>query len=289
MAGGIWFLAFVCVAAALALSEYTALARARGGDPPLVPLIVAGLMIELAFYQPGLQNWLVGFGLATGIGVPFPSQSQLLMIVLVLSVLVLVGLELFRNKGSAVVNLSSAAFGLCYVSLLFGTWIGIREMFTVQDPVVRHYFLVRLGVTDPALVYRAGGLTVISIFAMIWICDSAAFHFGKSLGKHRLFPRVSPNKTWEGAVAGFIFAIGTAVAAKYLVLDFLPVVHAAVIGAIVGSVGQLGDLAESLLKRDAGVKDSSNLIPGHGGALDRFDSLLFVSPALFLYLDFIVF
>jgi phosphatidate cytidylyltransferase len=124
---------------------------------------------------------------------------------------------------------------------------------------------------------------------MIWVCDSAAYYIGSAFGKHKLFPRVSPNKSWEGAIAGFIFAVVTAVAAKYLLLDYLRTDQAVILGIIVGIFGQLGDLFESLLKRDAGVKDSSNLIPGHGGVLDRFDSLLVVSPLVYLYLDFVVF
>jgi phosphatidate cytidylyltransferase len=124
---------------------------------------------------------------------------------------------------------------------------------------------------------------------MIWICDTAAFHFGVALGKHKLFPRVSPNKSWEGSIFGFIFAIATAVAAKYIVLDYLSLPQSVVIGCIVGIFGQLGDLIESLLKRDAGVKDSSHIIPGHGGAFDRFDSLLLTAPLVYLYIDFIVF
>jgi phosphatidate cytidylyltransferase len=109
---------------------------------------------------------------------------------------------------------------------------------------------------------------------------------GSAMGKHKLFPRVSPQKSWEGAAAGLVFAILSALAAKYLVLEFLPAASAIVIGAIVGTIGQLGDLTESLMKRDAGVKDSSTLIPGHGGAFDRFDSVLLVAPCVYLYLDY---
>ncbi|MFZ1281640.1 MAG: phosphatidate cytidylyltransferase, partial [Ignavibacteriaceae bacterium] len=132
-----------------------------------------------------------------------------------------------------------------------------------------------------------GGYLIISIFASIWICDSAAFFGGTALGKHKLFHRVSPKKSWEGAIFGFVFAILAMILAKNLVLDFLSLKDAIAIGLITGTIGQIGDLAESLLKRDAGVKDSSNLIPGHGGIFDRFDSLLFSAPVIYLYLTYL--
>jgi len=133
-----------------------------------------------------------------------------------------------------------------------------------------------------------GGFTVVAIFATIWICDTAAYFGGKTFGKHKLFVKVSPNKTWEGAVFGFIFSVLTMLAAKILVIDYLSYQHAIVIGALVGIFGQIGDLIESRFKRDSGVKDSSSIIPGHGGVYDRFDSLIYVSPIVYLYIDFIV-
>jgi phosphatidate cytidylyltransferase len=138
-------------------------------------------------------------------------------------------------------------------------------------------------------MYRWGGFTVIAVFASVWVCDSAAYFAGRAFGKHKLFERVSPQKTWEGAIAGFVTAILTFVLAAELFLPYMTLGNAIVCGGIVGSFGQIGDLVESLFKRDAGVKDSSSLVPGHGGVLDRFDSLLFISPLVFLYLDFIVF
>jgi phosphatidate cytidylyltransferase len=109
-----------------------------------------------------------------------------------------------------------------------------------------------------------------------------------TFGKHRLFERVSPKKSWEGAVFGFIFSVLTMITAKMLVLDYLSYQHAIVLGLLIGVFGQLGDLIESRFKRDAGVKDSSSLIPGHGGVYDRFDSLVYISPIVYLYIDFIV-
>jgi phosphatidate cytidylyltransferase len=108
------------------------------------------------------------------------------------------------------------------------------------------------------------------------------------MGKHRLFLRVSPKKSWEGAMWGFAGAVATMALFHYTLLPYLAFHQAIIIGMIIGAFGQVGDLIESLLKRDAGVKDSSGLLPGHGGVLDRFDSLIYVSPILYLYIDFIV-
>ena len=289
LAGGIYFLGFVAIVSAAALSEFYTLAKAKGANPQVVLGIFSGFLINLSFYHIQLQIFVTGLFIDRGIAIPFPSQAQLLFIILLMSVAVMSLVELYRNEGSALLNLSTTLLGILYISLFFGTFIGLREVFTPLDPPVFRYFVNTIGSGDAEVIYRAGGYTVISIFALIWICDSAAFHFGVAMGKHKLFPRVSPNKSWEGAIFGFVFAIGSAVAAKYLVLDYLSLGNVIVIGIIVGVFGQLGDLIESLLKRDAGVKDSSNLIPGHGGVFDRFDSLLLVSPLVYFYLDFIVF
>ena len=292
LAGGIYFFIFFALASAMALREFYTLSGAKGAKPLVVPGMIAGLFINLSFMSARVRTGLSGLLEQFGIAVPFPSQAQFLVITVLIVVVVLVLMELFRNNGSAILNLSTTVFGIFYISLFFGTFIGIREMFGPEDFPFLRYFPNETSFHDPSIlahVYRWGGYTVISLLAMIWICDTAAFHIGSAIGKHKLFPRVSPNKSWEGAIAGFIFAIASAIAAKYLVLEYLPLGSAVVIGAIVGTIGQLGDLAESLLKRDAGVKDSSALIPGHGGVFDRFDSLLLVAPCVYLYIDFILF
>ena len=289
IAGKLYFFVFVALVSAIALSEYYGIARAKGAKPLTGPGILCGFLINLSFYHGRLQTAVARLSESAGIALPFPSQAQLLMIVLLLVVAGLSLIELFRNEGSPVLNLAVTLFGLLYIPLFFGTLIGIRELFVPLDFPMLRFFTGESGFPDLAAidrVYRWGGYTVVSVLATIWICDSAAFHVGSAIGRHKLFPRVSPNKSWEGAVAGFLCAVASAVAAKYLVLEYLTTGSAVVIGAIVGVFGQLGDLIESLLKRDAGIKDSSGLIPGHGGVFDRFDSLLLVAPLVYLYLDF---
>jgi phosphatidate cytidylyltransferase len=118
---------------------------------------------------------------------------------------------------------------------------------------------------------------------LTWICDTAAMTAGKAIGGPKMAPVVSPNKTWAGAIAGTLAALIAAVAYGPLVLSRwdlqLSVVQLAVVGLVVGVMAQVGDVAESLFKREVGVKDSSALIPGHGGVLDRLDSLYFAVPA----------
>jgi phosphatidate cytidylyltransferase len=216
------------------------------------------------------------------------SQHQLLTVVLLIFLLLTMLVELFRTKGSPIINIATTVSGVLIISLCFGTLIFLRELFPYGFPVYKFFAAGYPDEFQTVQINHWGGYTVIAIFASIWICDTAAYFGGSAFGKHRLFERVSPKKTWEGAVFGFLFAVLTMIAAKILVLGYLALEHAIVIGILIGVFGQLGDLIESRLKRDAGVKDSSHLIPGHGGMYDRFDSLVYISPIVYLYIDFIV-
>lgn len=243
--GGVYFLSFVLLISGLSFYEFAVMAKTKNSKVNVNAGIIAIIFFILNSYRFFFNNlhFLIAF------------------------FVVLLIIELFRNNGSAILNLSTTMFGIIYLGIFGSTLVGIREYFPNIDGLYKH-----------------GGYLIISIFATIWICDSAAFFGGTALGKHKLFPRVSPKKSWEGAIFGFVFAILTMILAKNIVLDFLTLKDALVIGFIIGTFGQVGDLVESLLKRDAGVKDSSNLIPGHGGIFDRFDSLIFSSPIIYLYL-----
>ncbi|GAB4152774.1 MAG: phosphatidate cytidylyltransferase [Ignavibacteriales bacterium] len=192
------------------------------------------------------------------------------MLILSITLLLLL-IELFHNKQSAINNLGGTLLGVFFIGMFSSTTINIREFYG-----------------ENILLYNQGGYLISSIFITIWMCDSAAYFLGTAFGKHRLFLRVSPKKSWEGAIAGFIFSIISMSALKIIILDFFSWQDVIIIGIIIGIFGQIGDLVESLMKRDAGVKDSSSIIPGHGGILDRFDSLIFVAPIIYFYLYFFV-
>lgn len=129
----------------------------------------------------------------------------------------------------------------------------------------------------------AGAQLIISILIMVWINDVFAYLVGVSIGRHRLFERISPKKSWEGSIGGLIFTISAAVLYSYFT-DFVPLVTAISLAAIVVLFGSLGDLIESMIKRQANVKDSGKIIPGHGGILDRFDATFYAVPFVFIYL-----
>jgi phosphatidate cytidylyltransferase len=142
---------------------------------------------------------------------------------------------------------------------------------------------------DYAIGALAGTVLVMFPIAVTWATDTGAYTLGRMFGRHKLIPSVSPSKTVEGALGGLLFSIlGTWLYVQFLLEPFsqlsLAPLGILVFAIVVGIVGQVGDLAESLLKREAGVKDSSKLLPGHGGILDRFDSLLFVLPVAYLLL-----
>lgn len=146
-------------------------------------------------------------------------------------------------------------------------------------------YLVAIRKLDPA--GKLGANLVLSLFVIIWAGDTAAFAVGKMIGRRPLTV-ISPRKTMEGSIGGLFVSMLIAVACRFVLLPELSVAHAIWLGALIGIMGQIGDLAESLLKRSANVKDSGSIVPGHGGMLDRLDSLLFGAPAMYYYVYFVL-
>lgn len=160
-------------------------------------------------------------------------------------------------------------WGTAYLGFLYGA--------------VYHLGVVTL--SDSAV---SGGDRLLFLFGILWVGDTAAMWTGKTFGKRKLAPAVSPNKTVAGFVGGILGALAVGVLMIFWKYDTLPWYHVLIIAAGCSIFGQLGDLVESLWKRSLGIKDSSAIIPGHGGVLDRFDSLLFAAPFMLAYTIFVL-
>ncbi|MES2764371.1 MAG: phosphatidate cytidylyltransferase [Bacteroidota bacterium] len=274
---GSWFFAFfVMIISAVALHEFYNLARAKNISPNAQIGMVAGI---------GLQATLAAsnFGL-------IPTQFSMMAFIgiIIAFTLAAIALELRRALENPLLNIATTIMGVMYVPVFFACLIQIRQFYSALSYENGAFLKTAPNLPafpgDSTTLNDWGGTFILLVFVSIWLCDSVAFFVGKSFGNHKLFPRVSPGKSWEGAIAGFISsAVGFPLLAHYFLPGF-PLHHAIAIGIITGSISQIGDLSESLLKRDAGIKDSSNYIPGHGGFLDRFDSLLFIAPAVYVYL-----
>ncbi len=182
-------------------------------------------------------------------------------------VVVLVLVPLFRKSRTPLLDAATTLFGVAYPALLLGFAVDLRQA------------------EAPLLEPGAGFGFVAATMLGVWGADSLAYFVGRAFGRRPLFPRVSPKKTWEGAVGGALGALLLVAVAK---LTFVPVwswADVAVVALACGVASQFGDLAESLFKRAADVKDSGAFLPGHGGLLDRLDALTVAVPLVALYLD----
>ncbi len=165
----------------------------------------------------------------------------------------------------ALASASATVFGVVYVALLAGFLIGVR-----MTP-------------DTGATSKLAAKLLTTFFAMVMMTDTGAYYTGRSLGRHKLAPRVSPGKTIEGSIGGFITAALAGFICRLVFFPQIPLFHVVMLGAAIGLISQVGDLAESLLKRGSEVKDSGSIFPGHGGMLDRIDSILFCAPILYYY------
>ncbi|MEA3446707.1 MAG: phosphatidate cytidylyltransferase, partial [Bacteroidota bacterium] len=191
-------------------------------------------------------------------------KAEFLLILLPLSLLIFV-IELYRKHSHPFSNIAITLLGPAYIFLPFALFSGLV------------FFNENTNYNPDILL---------GLFILIWIYDSGAYIFGVSFGKHRLFERISPKKSWEGLIGGVVSALLVAwLISGWLVTITLTDWFAITIIVIVA--GTYGDLAESMLKRSLGVKDSGNIMPGHGGILDRFDAVLLASPLVFTYLELI--
>jgi phosphatidate cytidylyltransferase len=281
--GDMWFVTTAMLISAIALEEYFRLARIKGGATVGIPSYVANGLIIGSFYFYLSQDHSQGNYLIAMILVP--------VLFAIFSVFLINITSIYKKKGTALLGNSVSLSGLIYITLAFLSLVGIREFDSVYLAMHQAGILTTgennlhiINTLSTPMQDMWGFWFIVSIFAGIWGCDTGAYFIGKAIGKNKLLARVSPNKTWEGAIGGAFIGLAAFALIVGNVLPGFPTEHAIAIGAILVIGGQYGDLFESLLKRDAGVKDSSNLLPGHGGVLDRLDSLIFVLPLIFAYL-----
>ncbi len=173
--------------------------------------------------------------------------------------------ELFANKKSSLQNIALSFASIIYIAI----------------PISLTNFIIFSDHIHESNAYSPNLL--ITLIIIIWTYDSFAYLFGISLGKNRMFERISPKKSWEGAIGGLLSVI----AVSYFISNYyeISVIHCIAIGVLTAISSTLGDLTESMIKRQFSVKDSGKIFPGHGGLLDRFDSLLFAIPVYVCYLE----
>jgi phosphatidate cytidylyltransferase len=269
--GAIWYgdwalAALLAIAAALAAHEYFNIARAAGHEP------FAGVGAALAGLVPIVLH-------ARRLALFSGDLAATAMVVL----LVLFAASIWRRwpGGRPLGAVATTAFGVAYAGVTLG-----------------YGYLLRY---PPYAVGRAAGAALLALpLILTWTSDIGAYFFGRALGRRKLIPAVSPGKTIAGAVGALVACMAVAWAYQRWVLvpqatlalrPLLPAFAASgalIFGLVVSVAAQVGDLAESLIKRESGVKDSSHLIPGHGGVLDRLDSLFFVLPVAYLLFDWLL-
>ncbi len=210
-----------------------------------------------------------------------PSDGIVTMITVLTVLYLMTRHVLFGEIKEAMVKIGFTIFGVLYISMLFTHVLHLRYI-TDKSIVLNFMGLFSINAEE-------GRLWIFTTFLMVWASDTAAYFIGSNFGKHKLIPRVSPKKSVEGAVAGFLAPVIIMLIAKLMYFKDLSIIHCIMMGILAGIFGQIGDLAESLLKRECEVKDSGKILLGHGGALDRFDSLLFVIPLIYYYAKIFVY
>lgn len=253
--GDILFYAAVVVISAWSLYEFYGIADMKAVATSKQFGIITGAFLQILFLN------IITSG-------NYRINSVLLAAIILLFFIIMADV-LFTNKPYPILSFATSVSGLFYIPILLTGLIGLREFHKINPEYLANS--------------QESGIFVLGVFATVWVCDSAAYFVGRAMGKRKLYEKISPKKTIEGGVAGLIASIIFFFGYNFF-FEFIPIVHGAIIGALIGVFGQLGDLFESMLKRDAGLKDSSNLLPGHGGMLDRFDSMIFAAPIVFIYL-----
>jgi phosphatidate cytidylyltransferase len=233
------------VAALVALYELYALAGACGHRCHRELGVVLAVLLLASFVYPGLRpEYALAFGL---FALPVASLRR------------------GGDWGPVFGDIGATFFAATLIGMSFGYLMGLRLL------------------ADPPKGDETGSDLVFLLFFVVWSSDVAAYYVGHAFGRRALAPSVSPKKTVEGAIGGLLGAVTAAFVARAWFIQRLTPADCVALGFSLGGIGIVGDLVESMLKRGAGVKDSARLVPGHGGILDRIDSLLYAAPLLYYY------
>lgn len=195
-----------------------------------------------------------------GVGLANPNLNEATALILTLGIICYLSFNVLRRESRSYLDLALTFWGVIYIAWLLGHLLLVREL----RPFGREYTYL--------------------LFLCAWFSDTAAYFAGVKFGEHPLARKVSPKKTWEGGFAGLVTSVLIVLLFKLLLLKHFRYADVFILGALLAIGGLMGDLAESSLKRYLGVKDTSDLLPGHGGVLDRFDTLTFTAPLLYYYL-----
>ena len=238
----------------------------------LVALIDEGYKTITPFHKYGVMVLGWGFMLwmtNNAFNIGEVSLTEIGWWIILILIIALPIVEIITNKDFRIKNIAHSIFGLLYISLSWGLMINLRAtgILSVGD-------LISIDL---------GWIVPLVLIASIWINDTMAYVVGSFIGK-TLFSKISPKKTWEGTIGGAVLAIATVTIAGFYAFGLNDYISLIIISSIAAIAGTAGDLFESKLKRMAGVKDSGQIMPGHGGFLDRFDSLLFATPFVWLFM-----
>jgi phosphatidate cytidylyltransferase len=256
--GGYVLLTLIAFAAVIGLWEFFHIMELRGYKPIKTAGYLSGLIIVFSSYF---------------------FRDYFLMLFLVLMFILFISLFGKDNK-TTLSGTGGTVFGVFYIAGLLSFAVKLRNLGTLL--VEQHKYFGSL-LTTQHIDDGTGIYAVFFPIAIIFISDTGAYFVGKAYGKRRVAPNISPKKSWEGVGGGIAAGLVAAYAIWRIAPDRFPLKHALILSVILSIAGLVGDLVESRIKRDAGVKDSGNIFPGHGGVMDRIDALLFGLPIAYIY------